>query len=93
MADAMSPRGQRVVLVIPRDGSGSKQGLSATLDEIARLGWVLVSVIDPARHLEALRMVLDGVADVVLADRPEHMPSVRIGLSLAPSQAGSRPPA
>jgi hypothetical protein len=90
------PGRQRAVLVVPRDGTEDKRHLTRALDEIARLGWVLAAVIAPADHLDALRMVLDGLADVVLASRPEHMPTLQFIYNLESggggrSQAAVRP--
>lgn len=73
--------GQRVVLVIPRSGEHTR-ALTAALDEITRLGWELVGVVDPRDHLDALRLVVDGAADVVLATNPDHMPALRFAWQL-----------
>jgi hypothetical protein len=75
----MSGRGgTRVVLIIPRDKPESAPRLKAALDELARLGWIPTAIVDPTQHLDALRMVLDGVVDTVVATDPSHMPSLRL---------------
>jgi hypothetical protein len=77
----MSDDRRRAVLVTPRTGSSTSDAgkrLAAALDEIAHIGWQLVAVIDPAQHLEALQMVTDGQADVIVAARPEYFPLVQL---------------
>jgi hypothetical protein len=66
--------GKRVVLVTPRPCRGVT--LEATLDGLAELGWVVTAIVDPAEHIEALRIVAEGSADVVVVTRPEYMPTV-----------------
>lgn len=80
----------RVVLVA-RGLSEGDQALAATLDAIGAYGWTLVAVVLPEAHLQALRMVLDGEADAVLAARPEHVPSVMFTVDL-PSPMGDTGP-
>ncbi|MBM2614091.1 hypothetical protein JIG36_00795 [Actinoplanes sp. LDG1-06] len=71
------PQPSRAVLVIPRDGKlHADARLTRALDHIARTGWELVAVIDPQNHVDALRMVLDGLADIVVVTRSEHFPLV-----------------
>jgi hypothetical protein len=75
-------RGQRVVLVIPRRESSSPQRLAAALDGIRQQGWVVASVVDPERHLDALRMVVAGLADVVVAVNHTDLPSLKFASDL-----------
>ncbi|WP_433361895.1 hypothetical protein ACQPZX_29345 [Actinoplanes sp. CA-142083] len=70
--------GARVVLVVPRSGEIAALLLSRALDDIERLGLDLVAVVDPADHIEALRLIVDGAADIALACRPEHLPSLQL---------------
>lgn len=83
--------GQRVVLVTPRADTGSApQRLRTTLDEIARLGWIIAAIIDPSQQMDALRMVVDGLADVVVAASPEHLSVLKFAYDLgSPGRAGS----
>lgn len=74
---------KRVVLVVPRTGVEDGGALAGALDQIANVGWDLVSVVDPAQHLDALHMVLDGVADVVVTTRAEHFPLVQYAADLS----------
>jgi hypothetical protein len=80
-------RGLRVVLVIPRAEPDSRVG--ATLDAIARQGWRVSAIIDPARHLDALRMILKDLADVIVAVHPDHMPSLKFATDLPPANGRS----
>lgn len=80
--------GARVVLVIPRDDSAALPG---ALDHITRCGWHLVAVVDPQDHLQALRMVVEGAADVVLATQAEHLPVLQLtGRTTRADFGGSR---
>ncbi|WP_229068385.1 hypothetical protein [Actinoplanes sp. DH11] len=83
------PPGHRVVLVIPRADRGPDRAMNNALNEIGRRGWTLVAVVDPAEHRKALRMVVDDMADVVLATRPEHMPSLRFAHHLGGDRRSS----
>lgn len=65
----------RVVLVAPRPVEGDRV-LAKTLDAIASFGWTLIGVISPEHYRDALRLVVDGEADAVLAARPEYVPAV-----------------
>jgi hypothetical protein len=90
----MSDR-KRVVLVMPKPdpknlSDGDSRRLQSTLDQLAALGWIPVAVIDPSRHLDALRMVLGGMADLVVVTRPEDFPLVRLSSDLDASRAGRR---
>lgn len=71
------------MLIAPRvGGSGetptSLQAMLNTMDMIARAGFDLIGVIDPKDHLDALAMVMNGTADIVVASRPDHLPAVRV---------------
>jgi len=77
---AAPARGTRVVLVAPRarsDDSQETRAVVEALDQIEGLDWVLIGIIDPADCLEALQMVVDGRAQIVLATRPDHLPLLR----------------
>lgn len=91
--------GKRVVLIIPKPdpadlGGGDDKRLAGALDQLAALGWRLVAVVDPSRHLDALRMVLDGLAEHVVVTRPEDFPLVvqaaDLGRARADSSKGAR---
>lgn len=70
--------GNRVVLVVPRSGPEAEGArLMAALDQIAAAGCDLVAVVDPAQGKDALRMVVDGEADLIVTTRPEYFPLVR----------------
>jgi hypothetical protein len=74
---------RRAVLIAPRvGGSGetptSLKAMLDAMDEMARAGFELVGVLDPKDHLEAHRMIADGVADVIVVTRPDHLPTVRV---------------
>lgn len=71
----------RVVLVAPMVSEGDRV-LSATLAAIEAYGWTLVGLVAPEHHLAALRMVVDGEADAVLAARPEDIESVKFTVDL-----------
>jgi len=62
------------------------------LDEVTRRGWVLAAVVEPAAHLEALAMVVDGQADVIIATRPEYMPALQFAYDLSGRQELRRVP-
>lgn len=91
--------GKRVVLLIPRadplpkspDSVGDRK-LAMALQEIEAGGWCLVAVMEPDQHLEALAMVVDDMADVVVVTRPEHFPVIRFVSELngAPSNPRDR---
>jgi hypothetical protein len=70
--------GTRVVLVNPRRGKPDGPALSKALTEFQRLGWTLAAVIDPDDHLDALRMIIDGVADVIVVTSEDQMPVLQI---------------
>lgn len=72
----MSAERQRVVLVFPRQQT-SKARLMKALEQIEGCGYELTAVVDPERHLEALRMVVDGLADLVVVTAAEHCPLVQ----------------
>lgn len=79
--------GKRVVLVIPRmiptdPALPEDRRLMATLDQIQRGGWHLVAIIEPEHYLDALQLVLDGMADVVVVTKPEHFPVIRLASEL-----------
>lgn len=84
----VAERGQRVVLVIPRAEPDSRVRIAVVLDNIAKLGWTVSAIIDPAQHLDALRMVLKGFADVVVAVDPDHLPSLMFAHDLAITARG-----
>lgn len=77
----LPPPGQRLILIVPR-GELVDRSLPAALERITRHGWILAAIMDPGDHLAALRMIVDGLADFVLATRPEHMPSLRFAYDL-----------
>lgn len=72
----------RAVLIAPRGREdAAPQALDAmirAMSQLAEAGVELVGIIDPDNHLQAIRMVLDGRADFVVATRPDHMPALRI---------------
>lgn len=69
--------GQRVVLVAPRaDLTGP--GMAKLLEQVAAAKWTITSVIEPEDWRSALRMVADGLADVLATTRPEHLPAVQL---------------
>jgi hypothetical protein len=63
----------RAVLVAPRN---SDAATSRAVLQAAALGYTLVGVVDPDRHVEALQLVVDDLADVILALAP--LPNVRL---------------
>jgi hypothetical protein len=80
--------GQRVVLVAPRaDLTGP--GMATLLEQVAAARWTLTAVVEPSDWRSALRMVADGLADVLATTRPEHLPAVQlvhgIGAMVPPS--------
>lgn len=73
----------RVILVVPRHGvTAPGNRLASALDKLANLGYNLVGIIDPEQARDALRLVLDGEVDLVVATRPEHIPFVAVALDL-----------
>lgn len=85
-------RGERAVLIMPRDDYASRDAsrVETALDAIAREGWHLVAVLDPAEYLQAHRMVADGLVDVIVAARPEYLPSLRYAADLTPRDRQGR---
>lgn len=80
--------GQRVVLVAPRaDLTGA--GMAKLLEQVTAAKWTITSVIEPEDWRTALRMVADGLADVLATTSPEHLPAVQlvhgVGTMLPPS--------
>lgn len=82
--------GLRVVLVAPQPAAGDR-ALAATLAAIVEYGWDLVGLVTPENHLEALRLVVSGEADAVLAARPEYVRAVMFTGDL-PSPMGDAGP-
>jgi len=73
----------RVVLVASRPGvKDPSNRLTVALDRIAQAGYTLISVIDPAHVKDALRLVLDGDADLIVVTQPEDFPFVRLAAEL-----------
>lgn len=72
----------RVVLVVPNHGDDNPRALTSALEQIGHLGWTLVSVVDPSSAIDALRLVVEGRADVVLATRAEHLPQLCLAADL-----------
>jgi hypothetical protein len=69
--------GQRVVLVAPRaDLTGN--AMERLLQQVTAARWTITSIIDPADWRTALRMVADGLADVLATTSPEHLPAVQL---------------
>lgn len=84
------PSGTRVVLLAPRSEPG--KATAAALADIARLGWILAAMVEPDRFLDAMRMVLGGLVDLVVVANPEDLPHILTGPDLAaygtPGRAG-----
>jgi hypothetical protein len=57
---------------------GDDRRLIGVLEEIRRGGWRLVAVVDPRQQLQALAMVVNGMADVVVVAKPEHFSVVHL---------------
>jgi hypothetical protein len=74
--------GRRAILVIPRRGMDNPNRLSNALDQLALGGYELVAVVDPDDHVEALRMVLDGMADLLVITEAQHFPIVQFAADL-----------
>lgn len=75
--------------VIPTDPAlPEDRKLMAVLDQIEQGGWELVAIVEPERYLEALRLVLDGLADVVVVTRPEDFPVIQLASNLNISGRG-----
>ncbi|MBU2662856.1 hypothetical protein KOI35_04980 [Actinoplanes bogorensis] len=66
-----------------RDGSAPEGRLAAALDSIAAYGWTVSAIIDPEQHLDALRMVLDGMADLVVGIEPQDVPVLHLAADLS----------
>lgn len=72
-----SVAGQRVVLVAPRaDLTGN--AMTKLLEQVTAAKWTIASVIEPEDWRTALRMVADGLADVLATTSPEHLPAVQL---------------
>lgn len=74
---------RRAVLVAPRAGGSGETPTSlratiAAMEMLERAGFELAGIIDPQDHLEALRLVVDGLADIIVATRPDHLPALRM---------------
>lgn len=67
--------GWRVVLLMARgtEIEGNNR-LASALEQIEKGPWELVAVVDPERRIEALRMVLDGLADRLVLMDPADFP-------------------
>lgn len=79
--------GKRVVLVVSREIPTDPElpedrRLMAVLGEIEQGGWTLVGIVEPERYLDALAMVVDGLADVVAITRAEDFPVIRLASQL-----------
>lgn len=70
-------RPQRAILIALRSDQTGLQATVDAMEQLARGGFELVGIVDPADHMIALRMVLDGIADVIVSTRPDHMPVLR----------------
>lgn len=73
----------RVVLLARRDGFlgpelRSVKSAVAGIDQIIRLGYEIVGVIDPTRYRDAHQMIADGLADMILIFRFGDLPSVQL---------------
>lgn len=76
-------RGKRVVLIAARPDLGNPdRALAGTIENIDRIGWILVSVVDPSRFMDALRMVVNGLVDFVVSAKPEYFPYVIMSADL-----------
>ncbi|WP_157437809.1 hypothetical protein [Actinoplanes subtropicus] len=69
------------MLLAPRSEPG--KATAAALASIERLGWILVSMIEPDRFLDAVRMVIGGLVDLVVVAKPEDLPHILTGPDLA----------
>jgi hypothetical protein len=84
--------GQRVVLVAPRaDLTGP--GMAKLLEQVAAAKWTITSVIEPEDWRTALRMVADGLADVLATTSPEHLPAVQLVHGVGAMIPSAPPPA
>lgn len=73
----------RVVLVIPRRRDIENTArLEYALEQIERGGHEVAAIVDPEQHLDAVRMVLAGMADLVVVSEPEHFPLVQFVAAL-----------
>jgi hypothetical protein len=69
--------GLRVLLIAERRMANPH--LQAALAEIERIGWIFVSIVEPGRYLDAVRMLSSGLIDRVVVLRPEDFPVISAG--------------
>lgn len=78
--------GTRVVLIAHK--SSDRAQLSSALNSIARQGWNLITIVEPDRPTDALRLLLDGAVDALVATRREFLPAMYAAGDLSRDRSG-----